>query len=260
VYRERRRSFGARPVCESEKRSQFAVDVVELAGRGGESGGKTGLGLTVIAAVHHQDAAELGSRAMAANFLLDALLEFLRIEREVDGVPVAVAKVDREDARTVRRLPMEGHVVDIRADTTPESRLLESASGKDLGKLAHVAELVGHIAHRHHRAEGLGVVEAALEIPNQGLPRNQPFVGKYEPGADQEPPGPNEGGNSIAGVRAHGEIIVEYDGLAVERKPGGNPPIRPPLLRILPVCSCVETGIKRVSGIADSGVSSSRPI
>ena len=212
------RSLAPRALEKARQRPDLGAGARKPRDRGLQRGRKPGLRLDVIAPVHQQQARDARARGEALGLVAQPLGQRVRLEREVDGVAVAVHQVHGEDARPVGRLPPEERLVDPGRDAAPEHRALAAEAGEQLGKLTDVAELVGHVADPHHRPERAGVREPAAQVADQGLARHQPLVGQHEPGPDQQAAVAHQLRDALARARTHLEVVREHDRLTVERE------------------------------------------
>jgi hypothetical protein len=79
-----------------------------------------------------------------------------------------------------------------------------------------VPELVGHIAEPHAASELRRLGESQAQVPDQRLPRDQPFVGQHVPRPDHQAPLADPLCHALAGAWTHLEIVVEGHHLPVQ--------------------------------------------
>jgi hypothetical protein len=218
VQRAIRGRLGARARRELDQRADLERGVRDSGERGLERRRQTRLRLDVIAPVHQQEGRDARGRREERDVALEPRAERRRLERERDGVAVAVPQVHRRESRAVGRLPVEERLVDGGGNAAPHHGRLEAEAREDLRELTDVAEEVGGVAEPHRRTERGGALETDPEVADQRLPRDEPLVREDVPRPDEEPPVAHELRDPVALAGPHLEVIVEDDRLAVERE------------------------------------------
>ena len=107
--------------------------------------------------------------------------------------------------------------VDGGRDAAPEHGVAEAGLLEDLGHLRDVAEHVGQVAELHDRTEGRAALDAQLEIPDDGLGRDQELVHQDVPGAQGEPTRGGQRAEPLLGLGTDLEVVVDHRHLAVEQ-------------------------------------------
>ena len=79
-----------------------------------------------------------------------------------------------------------------------------------------MAKLIRDVTETHRPAKRGCLGESHPQVSNQGLAGNQPLIGQDVPRTDQETALDDEFRDSLARARAHFQVVVENDRLAVE--------------------------------------------
>ena len=175
--------------------------------------------LGVIGTGHHEDRRARGEVALAAGDPFGARDEAVnRFERQIRAVGIAVGQIDRQHRTAVERFPGEAIAIHVAADSAPQHRRRESEAGQNLRHLRDVSELIGQVADVERPAEAARDRHADFEIANQRFAAHQETVGEHVPRPDLDFAGANQTAQPRLGARAHLEVIVEHDRLAVEVK------------------------------------------
>ena len=173
----------------------------------------------VVGAVHpehgpHQGVAQLGLVG------LDAADKGFGVVGHRRSVAVADPEVLGAHRRPVGRCPPEGGAVDGSRHPPPDDGVFEAGEAEELGHLGHVAEHVGQVAHGHGSAEGGRPLETELEVAHHGLARHTELVHQHVPGPDREPAARRQPPQTLFGVRAQSQVVVDHRHLTVEHVAG----------------------------------------
>src|SRR5580704_14987542 len=228
-----RSKFAAMPRRSVERKFRKPVHVVlERAGlerhRGDlsrlvDSRGNARIVFREIGTVHHEDRRAGGEVTLAPRDLFGPRDEALhRFERQIRAVRIAVWQIDRQHAAAVGRFPGEAISSHVGADATPQNRSRESETGKNLRHLRDMPELVGQVSYVERPAEAARDYHPDFEIPNERFAAHEETVREYIPRTDLDFAGANQTAQARLCLRAHLEIVVEHDRLAVEVKRGNR--------------------------------------
>ena len=194
---------------------EFVLQVVGL----GDDAPEPRLGHEVVGPVHAQQVAhqEVGHFGHVVARAADECLGVIGQRR-----PVAVP--DRQvlgpDRGSVRGLPDERVLRDLRGHAPPDHGVVEAGQLEDLGHLGNVAEHVGQVAELHNAPEGGPTTDAHLEVAHDRLARGEELVHQYVPGPHAEPAGGRQCPQPSLRLRADLEVIVHYGHLPVQHEVG----------------------------------------
>jgi len=181
--------------------------------------GEARVGLGVIGTGHHEDRRARGEVALAVRDAFGARDEAVnRFEEEIRAVRIAIGQIDCQQRTAVERFPDKAIAIYVRADSAPQHRGRESEAGENLWHLRDVPELIGQVADVERTAKAARDGHADFEIADQRLPAHQEAVGEHVPRPDLDFARANQIAQPPLGARAHLEIVVEHDRLAVEVK------------------------------------------
>ena len=140
------------------------------------------------------------------------------------GHPPADGVAEREvldgHRAPVGGLPSERRAVDPPGDAAPDDGPVDPEPPEDLRHLPDVPELVREVPDLQGPSQLAGAGQPALQVPPEGLPRDQELVGLGDPGPNGDPPERGEPADGGLALRADLEVVVDHRGLPVEVEVG----------------------------------------
>ncbi len=121
--------------------------------------------------------------------------------------PLAAGRPPPEQLRFSRRIVAGPPGKDGGVDPLP---------GEDPRQVGHMAERVRHIAALHGAAHAPGQLPAALQVAGQRLSAHQELVGLHIPGPGDQPARGHELAHAGLTLRAHLQVVIQQDALAVQ--------------------------------------------
>jgi hypothetical protein len=191
-------------------------------GEGGDGLGPPLLARVMVGAVEDEQHAEPGPRGELVAQARPALACCLRGPGQPGAELVSVGRqVVEQDAAAVGAVPPRGVAGRMvwRAVAAPHHRDLEPEPGSEHGERGRMPEGIGCPADARWRGAERGEGAAAGEqVPDERLTFGDEVVGEHVPRSRLEAPVPQGGGERLAPLRAHREVVVEQHRLPVEQE------------------------------------------
>ena len=182
----------------------------------------------MVTAVHAEEVIRQGDAGGLLHHGGKPLPKRLRLRGQLHGVVVPVCHIHRKHPRAVGGLPEQlalgkppvlhhrivgKHVV----HAPPEDGGVDAEAPKDLGRLGHVAEGIGKIAHRFGDSPHFPCHSKPHQhIADVGLTPRQVFVLKHVPGTHANAPLADEGKKPLPHLGADGKIVLNDDHLPIQ--------------------------------------------
>ena len=214
--------------CEVLEARDPRVDVTEHLPHLAHGVGQARVRLSVVVADHEEEHVAVRVRSKAIEDFRGLLLhpaaqrDRLLARRADQGqrVGVVVDEVRRAHAIPGRRLPPElaTHGLALVPHAAREDVRVIPESAQELRKLRRMAERIGDVRDARGAPELAGAAEALLQVADDRFPGNEKEVSEDVPGTNEEAIGTDERFDSRAIALAFLEIVLDRDGLAVERE------------------------------------------
>ena len=131
-------------------------------------------------------------------------------------IGIAVTQVCHQHTRAIRGLPPEFGRLFIQA--APQAGSFDAKAAQDLRNLARMAKRIRKIADLHFRTEFSGSLLALQEVADVRLESDQEHIRQDVPGTDEDPAFLDILAENGLLLRAHCQVIVQDDGLAVQHE------------------------------------------